>query len=210
VSVENPHFNIYLKEFPTIGFFNVLRSVSLCDEYSLPVDFVNKRRPHSFGAGLANWTTPSPNGEQVEIVEAYCDPRDSKAYLEPGDEASGKLYTSPDKDYSQPYTTACIGRVMQTLSVLRISKGTIQPDIDKLVSRKRHQRPSTRSSNVTRNVLTSSMKSSPYTLHMTLCTPNESAQLTNITNGEQLKHRPHSYTFNQLERTVKYLLMGFT
>ena len=42
---------------------------------------------------------------QVEIVEAYCDPRDSKAYLEPGDEASGKLYTSPDKDYSQPYTT---------------------------------------------------------------------------------------------------------
>jgi hypothetical protein len=42
---------------------------------------------------------------KVEIIEAYCDPRDSKAYLEPGDEASGKLYTSPDKDYSQPYTT---------------------------------------------------------------------------------------------------------
>ncbi|XP_049938765.1 uncharacterized protein LOC126412919 [Schistocerca serialis cubense] len=80
------------------------RGVSLCDEYSLPVDFVNKRRPHSFGAGLANWTTPSPAGEQVEVVEAYCDPRDSKAYLEPGEEASGKLYTSPDRDYSQPYT----------------------------------------------------------------------------------------------------------
>ncbi|XP_049766367.1 uncharacterized protein LOC126095649 [Schistocerca cancellata] len=80
------------------------RYVSLCDEYSLPVDFVNKRRPHSFGAGLANWTTPSPAGEQVEVVEAYCDPRDSKAYLEPGEEASGKLYTSPDRDYSQPYT----------------------------------------------------------------------------------------------------------
>lgn len=42
---------------------------------------------------------------QVEIIETYCDPRDSKAYLEPGDEASAKLYTSPDKDYSQPYTT---------------------------------------------------------------------------------------------------------
>ncbi|KAJ9583659.1 hypothetical protein L9F63_022005, partial [Diploptera punctata] len=40
------------------------------------------------------------------------------------------------------------------ISVLRISKSTIQPDIDKLVSRKRHQRSSTRSSNVTRNVLT--------------------------------------------------------
>ncbi|XP_068081322.1 uncharacterized protein hwt [Anabrus simplex] len=78
--------------------------VSLCDEYSLPVDFVNKRRPHSFGAGLANWTTPSPSGDQVEVVEAYSDPRDSKAYLEPGEEASGKLYTSPDRDYSQPYT----------------------------------------------------------------------------------------------------------
>ncbi|GLH05661.1 Uncharacterized protein GBIM_11233 [Gryllus bimaculatus] len=78
--------------------------ISLCDEYSLPVDFVNKRRPHSFGAGLANWTTPSPSGDQVEVVEAYSDPRDSKAYLEPGAEASGKLYTSPDRDYSQPYT----------------------------------------------------------------------------------------------------------
>nr|CAD7428671.1 unnamed protein product [Timema monikensis] len=78
--------------------------ISLCDEYSLPVDFVNKRRPHSFGAGLANWSTPSPTGEKVEVVEAYSDPRDSKAYLEPGDEASGKLYTSPDRDYSQPYT----------------------------------------------------------------------------------------------------------
>jgi hypothetical protein len=42
---------------------------------------------------------------QVEIIETYCDPRDSKAYLEPGEEASAKLYTSPDKDYSQPYTT---------------------------------------------------------------------------------------------------------
>jgi hypothetical protein len=45
-----------------------LLQVSLCDEYSLPVDFVNKRRPHSFGAGLANWTTPSPNGEQVTEI----------------------------------------------------------------------------------------------------------------------------------------------
>ena len=45
-----------------------LLQVSLCDEYSLPVDFVNKRRPHSFGARLANWTTPSPNGEQVTEI----------------------------------------------------------------------------------------------------------------------------------------------
>ncbi|KAJ8883595.1 hypothetical protein PR048_015439 [Dryococelus australis] len=41
---------------------------------------------------------------QVEVVETYSDPRDSKAYLEPGEEASAKLYTSPDRDYSQPYT----------------------------------------------------------------------------------------------------------
>lgn len=40
---------------------------------------------------------------QVEVVEVYCDPRDSKAYLEPGQEATDKLYTTPDKEYTHPY-----------------------------------------------------------------------------------------------------------
>ncbi|XP_071450081.1 uncharacterized protein hwt, partial [Hetaerina americana] len=79
------------------------QEASLCDDYSIPVDFVNKR-PLSIAVGLTNWTTPSPSGERIEVLETYCDPRDSKAYLRPGDEPSGaKLYTSPDRDYSQPY-----------------------------------------------------------------------------------------------------------
>ncbi|KAG8234575.1 hypothetical protein J437_LFUL015366 [Ladona fulva] len=41
--------------------------ISLCDDYSIPVDFVNKR-PRSIGGGLANWTTPSPNGDTVDKV----------------------------------------------------------------------------------------------------------------------------------------------
>jgi hypothetical protein len=61
--LHKPHHN-------TVVSFCLLQ-VSLCDDYSLPVDFVNKRRPHSFGAGLANWTTPSPNGEQVRGHSLY-------------------------------------------------------------------------------------------------------------------------------------------
>ncbi|XP_054287850.1 uncharacterized protein LOC129003578 [Macrosteles quadrilineatus] len=78
------------------------KQVALCDDYSLPVDFVNKRRPLSFG-GLPDWSLHSFHGNAVEILDQYSDPKDSKAYLEPGEEATGKLYCSPDKDYSQPW-----------------------------------------------------------------------------------------------------------
>ncbi|XP_065352784.1 uncharacterized protein hwt [Cloeon dipterum] len=76
--------------------------VSVCDEYSLPVDFVN-RRTRSFASGLANWT-PSPSGENLQVLAGYSDPRDCKAYLEPGEAACNKVYASPDADkYSRPH-----------------------------------------------------------------------------------------------------------
>jgi hypothetical protein len=40
---------------------------------------------------------------QVDLLEGYCDPRDSKAYSNPGDTPDVKIYTSPDGDYSHPY-----------------------------------------------------------------------------------------------------------
>ncbi|CAB3383688.1 Hypothetical predicted protein [Cloeon dipterum] len=77
-------------------------AVSVCDEYSLPVDFVN-RRTRSFASGLANWT-PSPSGENLQVLAGYSDPRDCKAYLEPGEAACNKVYASPDADkYSRPH-----------------------------------------------------------------------------------------------------------
>jgi hypothetical protein len=41
--------------------------VSLCDDYSLPVDFVNKRRPASAAAttSTVQWALPSPTVENV-------------------------------------------------------------------------------------------------------------------------------------------------
>lgn len=41
--------------------------VSLCDDYSLPVDFVNKRRPASAAAATSTvqWMLPSPTVENV-------------------------------------------------------------------------------------------------------------------------------------------------
>ena len=65
--------------------------MSLCDDYSLPVDFVNKQRALS-------GCEPS-----IELLDTYCDPRDSKAYLVPGEEATTKVYTSPDREYTHPY-----------------------------------------------------------------------------------------------------------
>ncbi|XP_073978305.1 SH2 domain-containing adapter heavyweight isoform X2 [Rhodnius prolixus] len=78
------------------------KQVSLCDDYSLPVDFVNKKRPVSIGSSPF-WENTVPHNDNVEVVEVYCDPRDSKAYLEPGQEATDKLYTTPDKEYTHPY-----------------------------------------------------------------------------------------------------------
>lgn len=39
----------------------------------------------------------------MDLLDAYCDPRDSKTYLSPGDAPNVKIYTSPDRDYSHPY-----------------------------------------------------------------------------------------------------------
>ncbi|XP_020296237.1 uncharacterized protein LOC109861128 isoform X2 [Pseudomyrmex gracilis] len=85
--------------------------VSLCDDYSLPVDFVNKRRPASAAAATSTvqWTLPSPTVEnaEVEIVEQYSDPRDSKskAYVEPGAASSlSAIYGRANRNYCRPYT----------------------------------------------------------------------------------------------------------
>ncbi|KAK3921764.1 SH2 domain-containing adapter protein F [Frankliniella fusca] len=74
--------------------------VALCDDYSLPVDFVNKRQT------LRSWRPLSacePCGPAIELLDTYCDPRDSKAYLVPGEDATAKVYTSPDREYTHPY-----------------------------------------------------------------------------------------------------------
>ncbi|EFN71154.1 hypothetical protein EAG_05391 [Camponotus floridanus] len=88
-----------------------LKPVSLCDDYSLPVDFVNKRRPASAAAATSTvqWTLPSPTVEnaEVEVVEQYSDPRDSKskAYIEPGAESSlPTIYSRANRNYCRPYT----------------------------------------------------------------------------------------------------------
>ena len=52
---------------------------------------------------------------QVEVLNLYCDPKDSKSQqnlsqdvdkddLEEDDNENVKLYTIPDKEYSRPYT----------------------------------------------------------------------------------------------------------
>lgn len=44
----------------------VLLQVSLCDDYSLPVDFVNKRRPLSVGA-VPLWSLRGLHGNPVSL-----------------------------------------------------------------------------------------------------------------------------------------------
>ncbi|EFN79003.1 hypothetical protein EAI_12157 [Harpegnathos saltator] len=92
-------------------FFRLCLQVSLCDDYSLPVDFVNKRRPASAAAATSTvqWMLPSPTVEnaEVEVVEQYSDPRDSKskAYVEPGAESSlPATYSRANRNYCRPYT----------------------------------------------------------------------------------------------------------
>ncbi|XP_043277333.1 uncharacterized protein hwt [Venturia canescens] len=94
------------------------KPVSLCDDYSLPVDFVNKRRPASAAAitSTVQWALPSPNNEnpEIEVVEQYSDPRDSrsKAYIEPAqnvNEPAGPAVLpvtsiKTNRDYCRPYT----------------------------------------------------------------------------------------------------------
>ncbi|KAF5297164.1 hypothetical protein FQR65_LT10063 [Abscondita terminalis] len=74
-------------------------------DYSLPVDHLNKRRPNSIAApSLLEWNVSSPNEEKIEVLETYSNPRDSRQQLSQ-DEAEVKCFTSPDREYSQPYTT---------------------------------------------------------------------------------------------------------
>uniref|UniRef100_A0A8D8WT80 SH2 domain-containing adapter protein D n=2 Tax=Cacopsylla melanoneura TaxID=428564 RepID=A0A8D8WT80_9HEMI len=79
------------------GLSSAFHKISLTDEYSVPVDFVNKITfdPHQ--------SVASPTGDKVDLLDVYCDPQDSKAYLLPGDIPDVKIYTSPDRDYSHPY-----------------------------------------------------------------------------------------------------------
>lgn len=96
-------FERFDKAESTLDLAQIGKQVSLCDDYSVPVDFVIKKRPVSIGSAPF-WDKPSPHSENVEVLEVYCDPRDSKAYVEPGEEVA-KLYTTPEKSYSHPYDT---------------------------------------------------------------------------------------------------------
>ncbi|KAL3289823.1 hypothetical protein HHI36_023214, partial [Cryptolaemus montrouzieri] len=78
--------------------------IALCDEYSLPADHLQKKRPNSIAvASLSEWNPSSPNEEKIEILETYSTPRDSRQQLSQEDDT--KCLTSPDREYSQPYTT---------------------------------------------------------------------------------------------------------
>uniref|UniRef100_A0A6P7GSH5 Uncharacterized protein LOC114340240 n=1 Tax=Diabrotica virgifera virgifera TaxID=50390 RepID=A0A6P7GSH5_DIAVI len=82
--------------------------IAICEEYSLPVDHLSKKRPNSIAVPtphsnvFCDWNLSSPNEEKVEVLDTYSTPRDSK-HLNPDDDQ--KYLTSPDKEYSQPYTT---------------------------------------------------------------------------------------------------------
>lgn len=53
-----------------IFLFILLFQISLCDDYSIPVDFVNKRRPASASAitTTVQWALPSPSIENVSLT----------------------------------------------------------------------------------------------------------------------------------------------
>nr|KAF7423747.1 hypothetical protein H0235_009030 [Vespula pensylvanica] len=125
--------------FDTIDpFLESIIPVSLCDEYSLPVDFVNKKRPASAAAATSSsiqWTLPSPTVEnaEIEVVEQYSDPRDSKskAYIEPGAETSlPTIYSRVNRNYCRPYTAG----PEQSSTVLISVSPTDVPEICRLPS----------------------------------------------------------------------------
>ncbi|XP_064215407.1 uncharacterized protein hwt [Tribolium castaneum] len=89
------------EEASTLG-----KKISLCDDYSLPVDNLgNRRRPNSIAVpSFTEWNIASPNEEKIEILETYSTPRDSRQQLIQED-IETKCFTSPDREYSQPYTT---------------------------------------------------------------------------------------------------------
>ncbi|XP_055600679.1 uncharacterized protein LOC129749668 [Uranotaenia lowii] len=58
---------------PGTGSRTLRKQISVCDDYSLPIDFV-KKRPSSFDPCLAdrfpeNWASPSPQAEHVSFLE---------------------------------------------------------------------------------------------------------------------------------------------
>ncbi|XP_057652759.1 uncharacterized protein LOC130891778 [Diorhabda carinulata] len=92
------------EEISTLG-----KKISVCEDYSLPVDHLAKKRPNSIAVPnphsnvFNDWNLSSPNEERVEVLDNYSTPRDSKQHLHPEDDQ--KDLTSPDKEYSQPYTS---------------------------------------------------------------------------------------------------------
>ncbi|XP_060537281.1 uncharacterized protein LOC132708743 isoform X2 [Cylas formicarius] len=93
----------------------VKRKISLCEDYSLPVDHLAqlaKKRPNSIAVSnncfisqnFSELIISSPEEEQVVVLDTYSTPRDSQQQLTQEDNET-KCFTSPDKEYSQPYTT---------------------------------------------------------------------------------------------------------
>ncbi|XP_066155499.1 serine-rich adhesin for platelets-like [Euwallacea fornicatus] len=90
----------------------IRRKISLCEDYSLPVDHLAelaKRRPNSIAVtnncflsqNFSDLILSSPEAEHVVVLDTYSNPRDSQQRLTQEE----KYFTSPDKEYSQPYTT---------------------------------------------------------------------------------------------------------
>ncbi|CAG9759799.1 unnamed protein product [Ceutorhynchus assimilis] len=86
--------------------------ISLCEDYSLPADHLAelaKRRPNSIAVtnncflsrNFSDLILSSPEAEHVVVLDTYSTPRDSQQQLAQEE----KYFTSPDKEYSQPYTT---------------------------------------------------------------------------------------------------------
>ncbi|XP_076261496.1 uncharacterized protein LOC143197160 [Rhynchophorus ferrugineus] len=89
--------------------------ISLCEDYSLPVDHLAqlaRRRPNSIAVSnncfisqnFSELILSSPEEEHVVVLDTYSTPRDSQQQLTQEDN-DNKYFTSPDKEYSQPYTT---------------------------------------------------------------------------------------------------------
>ncbi|ALC49203.1 CG43921 [Drosophila busckii] len=85
--------------------------IAICDDYSLPVDFV-KKRPSSFDPCLAeaiptnpeHWIAPSPQTEFacVKLIEGYSDPKDTRhahPHPHPHSHAHGHAHVQHKKVY---------------------------------------------------------------------------------------------------------------
>ncbi|KAJ8938118.1 hypothetical protein NQ318_005917 [Aromia moschata] len=114
-----------------VSSLSIPRLISVCDDYSLPVDHLAKRRPNSIAVpnphcnNFSEWNLSSPNDEKVEVLDTYSTPRDSRQHLSQ-EENEPKCFTSPDREYSQPYTT---GKNAKTGDINKRILGTY-PDED--------------------------------------------------------------------------------